>query len=286
MASVKDTGCNFRMIARKLHPVSFAHVSFLLTLALAVPVAAQDVKPFEPVVGQAGKDVVWVPTPPELVEKMLDLAKVTSKDYVIDLGSGDGRNVIAAARRGADALGVEYNPDMVALSKQRADEAGVSRRAKFVQGDMYAADISKASVMALFLLPSNMMQLREKFLALEPGTRIVSNTFGVDGWEPDERATLEICEQWCTALLWIVPARVEGTWRLDEGELLLDQEYQIVTGSFAGRPIADGRLRGEAITFTAGGAQYTGRVRGNTIEGTATSGASTSTWRARRQRTQ
>ena len=130
------------------------------------------------------------------------------------------------------------------------------------------------------------MQLREKFLALEPGTRIVSNTFGVDGWEPDERATLEICEQWCTALLWIVPARVEGTWRLDEGELLLDQEYQIVTGSFAGRPIADGRLRGEAITFTAGGAQYTGRVRGNTIEGTATSGASPSTWRARRQRTQ
>ena len=112
------------------------------------------------------------------------------------------------------------------------------------------------------------------------------NTFGVDGWEPDERATLEICEQWCTALLWIVPARVEGTWRLDEGELLLDQEYQIVTGSFAGRPIADGRLRGEAITFTAGGAQYTGRVRGNTIEGTATSGASPSTGRARRQRTQ
>src|SRR3990172_1040881 len=136
---------------------------------------------FVPQVGQAGKDVVWVPTPPELVEAMLDMAKVTPQDYVIDLGSGDGRNVIAAARRGARALGVEYNPKMVALSTRNAAAAGLAGRAAFVEGDMYEADISKASVMALFLLPSNMLQLRPKFLDLRPGSRIVSNTFGIEG---------------------------------------------------------------------------------------------------------
>ena len=219
-----------------------------LSFASAVPAAAQNTgKPFEPVVGQAGKDVVWVPTPPELVEKMLDMARVTADDYVMDLGSGDGRNVIAAAKRGARALGVEYNKDMVALSVKNAAAAGsgVADRARFVQGDMYEADISKASVLALFLLPSNMLQLRDKFLALRPGTRIVANTFGVDGWEPDQRETITPCTQWCNALLWIVPARVEGTWRLPEGDLILDQEFQVFTGALAGKPVVDGRLRGE-----------------------------------------
>ena len=133
--------------------------------------------------GQEGKDVVWVPTSPELLEKMLDMAKVTPQDFVMDLGSGDGRNIIAAAKRGANGLGVEFNPDMVALSEQLAREAGVSDRAKFVQGDMYAADISKATVLALFLLPHNLEQLQDKFLALPPGTRIVMNTFTLPGWE-------------------------------------------------------------------------------------------------------
>ena len=267
------------------HTTSMRRFLLLAMLAaLLSSASAQDrTKPFEPVVGQAGKDVVWVPTPPELVEKMLDLAKVTSKDYVIDLGSGDGRNVIAAAKRGAQGLGVEYNPEMVALSKRNADAAGVGRRAKFVRGDMYAADISKATVMALFLLPSNMVQLRDKFLALPPGTRIVANTFGVDGWEPDAQATLDVCEQWCTALLWIVPAKVEGTWRAPEGELLLDQQFQNVTGSLGGRPVADGRLNGDAITFKVAEREYTARVKGATIEGTVTAAGAKGHWRATRK---
>lgn len=184
-------------------------------------------KPFEPVSGQAGKDVVWVPTPPALVEKMLDLAKVTPSDYVMDLGSGDGRNIIAAAKRGARALGVEYNPAMVELSKQIADQEGVDGKAQFIQGDMYEADISQATVLALFLLPENLDKLVGRFLDLAPGTRIVLNTFGIRGWNPDrsERAGVG-CGAWCDALLYIVPARAAGRWQLAEGSLLLEQNFR------------------------------------------------------------
>jgi SAM-dependent methyltransferase len=247
----------------------------LFCVAVATTAAAQQApstQPFEPVVGQAGKDVVWVPTPPEMVEKMLDIAKVTPQDYVIDLGSGDGRNVIAAARRGARALGVEFNNDMVELSKRRAVEAGVGDKAQFVQGDMYAADISKANVMALFLLPSNMLQLRSKFFDLAPGSRIVSNTFGMEGWDADYTETRADCSSWCTVLLWIVPAKVDGTWKTAQGELALKQDFQKVSGTLGGTPIADGRLLGEELTFKVGNATYTGRVRGNTIEGKSSTG--------------
>src|SRR5829696_8412186 len=158
-------------------------VACALAACVGAGAAAQQATPFEPVVGQAGKDVVWVPTPPELVEKMLDIAKVTPRDYVMDLGSGDGRNIIAAARRGARGVGVEYNPEMVALSQRNAAAVGVADKAQFVQGDMYVADISKANVMALFLLSSNMLQLRSKFFNLAPGSRIVSNTFSMEGWD-------------------------------------------------------------------------------------------------------
>src|SRR5512145_3385147 len=130
---------------------AFALATLLATFFAGAPALAQSSS--EPYVGQPGKDVVWVPTPHTLTEKMLDMAKVTSKDFVIDLGSGDGRNVIAAAKRGARALGVEYNPDLVQYSKANAAKAGVADRATFIQGDMFEADISKATVMALFLLP-------------------------------------------------------------------------------------------------------------------------------------
>jgi SAM-dependent methyltransferase len=204
---------------------------------------------------------------------MLDLAKVTPQDFVMDLGSGDGRNIIAAAKRGARALGVEYNPNMVELSRRRAKEAGVGDKAQFVEGDMYQADISKASVLALFLLPSNMLQLRDKFLALRPGSRIVSNTFGIQDWNPDEQVTIEgDCSAWCNALLWIVPAKVAGTWRLPQGDLTLTQNFQMLSGTLGGTPISDGRLRGEEITFKAGSATYTGRVQGNTMSGTVSGG--------------
>ena len=254
--------------------IAFACAAFLATTA-----AAQQATPFEPVVGQAGKDVVWVPTPPELVEKMLDIAKVTPRDYVMDLGSGDGRNVIAAAKRGATALGVEYNPDMVELSRKNAAAAGVSGKATFVQGDMYEADISKANVMALFLLPSNMLQLRHKFFNLAPGSRIVSNTFGIEGWTADYTETRQDCSAWCTVLLWIVPAKVDGTWQTPQGALTLKQDFQNISGTLGATPITEGKLRGEEISFKVGTAQYTGRVKGGAIEGTVSSGG---TWTARR----
>ena len=151
---------------------------------------------------------------------------------MIDLGSGDGRNVIGAAKRGANALGVEYNPDMVTLSKRLAMEAGVADKAQFVQGDMFLADISKANVMALFLLPSNLLRLREKFLELRPGSRIVSNTFSIQDWEADETVTIDQCEQWCTAMLYIVPAKIGGTWKVGSDVLELKQEYQKLSGTW------------------------------------------------------
>ncbi len=245
-------------------------------------------EPYKPRVGQPGKDVVWVPTPPELVEKMLDLAQVTKDDFVIDLGSGDGRNIIAAARRGARGLGVEFNAEMVALSRRLADEQGVSDRATFVQGDMYEADISKATVMAIYLLPENLEKLLPRFQALPPGTRIVSNTFGFQEWDPDARATVDggACANWCEALLWIVPARAAGEWAMDEGALRLTQLHQVLYGALrAGGqdvPLSNARMRGYDIAFTAGDRTYTGRLSGNAIEGTTESPAGTRPWRATR----
>jgi SAM-dependent methyltransferase len=240
---------------------------------------------YKPTVGQPGKDAVWVPTSPALVEKMLDMAKVTPSDFVIDLGSGDGRNVIAAAKRGARGLGVEYNPDLVGLSTREAAKEGVGDKAKFVQGDMYQADISQATVLALFLLTENLDRLVPKFLALKPGTRIVVNTFGITGWTPDETEKIEQdCTSWCTSLLWIVPAKIEGTWRLPQGELTLKQEFQMVSGTLsvngASKAVTNGRLRGDQIRFTVEGTEYEGRVNGNTIQGTSSNGGSKSNWKA------
>ena len=237
---------------------------------------------YEPKVGQAGKDVVWVPSPESTVEKMLDVAKVTPQDFVVDLGSGDGRNVIAAAKRGARALGVEFNEDMVELSKRNAAAAGVGDKAKFVQGDMYAADFQEATVLALFLLPTNLTKLRDKFAALKPGTRIVANTFGIEDWTADETLTIsDDCLSWCTVLLYFVPAKVEGTWQTPQGALELKQQYQVVTGTLGGASIENGRVRGENVTFTAGGTPYSARITGNTLVGTS-KGATETPWRATR----
>jgi len=243
-------------------------------------------KPFEPVSGQAGKDVVWVPTPPALVEKMLDMAKVTASDFVMDLGSGDGRNIIAAAKRGANAVGVEFNVDMVELSNRIAAQEGVAGKARFVQGDMFEADISQATVLALFLLPENLDRLTPKFLDLKPGTRIVLNTFGISGWKADvtERAG-DGCGTWCEALLYIVPAKVAGRWRLAGGELTLDQKFQAISGTLTmngtSQPVRDGRLLGDQIQFSAGGVKYVGTVAGDTMQGNV-HGDATGTWSANR----
>ena len=263
-------------------------IQFCLALVFALvwlarAEAAQPAKQYEPRVGQAGKDVVWVPTPDSLVDKMLGLAKVTSDDYLIDLGSGDGRTVITAAKRGTRAHGIEYNPDMVELSKRNAAAEGVGDKATFAKADLFESDFSKATVITMFLLPQINLKLRPKILDLKPGTRIVSNSFTMGEWEADETAsTSDDCSGWCTALLWIVPAKVEGSWRLADGEIVLKQNYQMVTGTMqtGGRtvPITSGRLRGDEIYIRTDDNEYRGRVGGDTISGTSKTGE----WKATR----
>ena len=260
----------------------------LSMLATAVFAQAQPAKnEFEPQVGQQGKDVIWVPTPQALVDKMLDMAKVTPRDFVMDLGSGDGRTVITAAKRGARALGIEYNPDMVELSKHNAARAGVGDKASFMKADLFETDLSKATVITMFLLPDINLKLRPKILDLKPGTRVVSNSFTMGEWKADQTATVsDGCNTYCTALLWIVPAKVAGTWRLPQGELELTQEFQMISGTLKsganGVPLKNGRLNGEQISFTVGADQYTGRVNGNTMAGTVKSGAKSGKWSATR----
>ena len=241
----------------------------LLTAAVVhAQTAAPPQKPYEPQVGQAGKDVVWVPTPQALVDKMLDMAKATPQDFVMDLGSGDGRTVITAAKRGIRAMGIEYNPDMVELSKKNAAAAGVSDKATFMKADLFETDFSKASVITMFLLPQINMKLRPKILDLKPGTRVVSNTFTMEDWEADEKAEVsDDCTSWCTALLWIVPAKVEGTWTLPQGELTLKQEFQKISGTLGPKPISNGKLHGDEITFERRQCEVHREGHGNVDEG-------------------
>jgi SAM-dependent methyltransferase len=259
-------------------------ISIVFTSWLAAElVAAQPAKEYQPSVGQEGKDVIWVPTPQALVDKMLDMAKVTPKDYVIDLGSGDGRTVITAAKRGAKALGIEYNPDMVELSKRHAAKEKVSDKASFVKADLFESDFSQATVITMFLLPDINIKLRPKILNLKPGTRIVSNSFTMGDWAADETVNVkDDCASYCVAYLWIVPAKVEGTWQMPQGELTLKQTYQMVAGTLKSgngvAPVTNGKLNGDRITFTAGGTEYNGRVVGNTIEGAGGNG----NWKATR----
>lgn len=237
---------------------------------------------FEPQVGQQGKDVVWVPTPQELVDKMLEIARVGSSDYVIDLGSGDGRTVISAAKLGARALGVEFNPDMVALSKENAKKEGVTHLVDFIEGDLFEADLSKATVITMFLLPEINLKLRPKLLELKPGTRIVSNTFTMGDWQEDlEATTEENWNSWNQAHLWIIPAKVEGTWKSGNGELQLIQKYQMVEGIYSSggktSKIKEGRLKGDIINLSIDDKIYTGRIEGGKITGTVADGSGNST---------
>jgi len=257
-----------RLFLRQLAAALLVFVIAATDWAHAQPAA----EPFEPKVRQEGKDVIWVSTPHSMVNTMLDMAKVTAKDYVIDLGSGDGRTVIAAAKRGARALGIEYNADLVELSRRNAAAAGVRDKAKFVKADLFESDFSQATVITLFLLPEINLKLRPRILELKPGTRIVSNSFDMETWKADETVEVtEDCEKFCTALLWIVPAKVAGSWDLPQGTLTLKQTFQMVSGTLTlgtnSTLITNGRIRGNQITFRAGDAQYTGRVNGNLIQG-------------------
>lgn len=266
-------------------------VVVMLCLCLIAPLAFAQTQPVvqenTPREGQAGKDVIWLPTSQSLVEMMLDVAKVTPRDYVIDLGSGDGRLVITAAKRGAQALGIEYDAGLVEVSKRNAEKSGVADRAQFVKADLFESDFSKATVITMFLMPDINLKLRPRILDLKPGTRIVSNTFTMGEWEADETVKVPEggdCNIYCTGLLWIVPAKVGGTWKLAQGELGLNQNFQMLSGAFKSgsnsAPIKGGYITGDQISFAIGNAQYTGSVSEKAMQGTVTRGGKTEKWGA------
>ena len=252
-------------------------LAFMAAAAMAFAATAQAQKQeYTPSVGQEGKDVIWVPTPNELITKMLDMAKLTPSDVHYDLGSGDGRTVIAAAKRGTKAIGVEYNPDMVELSKRNAQKEGVAARAEFIRGDIFETDFSKANVLTLYLLPSLNLKLRPTILNMKPGTRVVSHAFTMGDWQADQTETVE----GRTAYLWIVPAKVNGNWRADGGELALKQTFQKIEGTFGGKAIANATLRGDMISFSVDGHDYGGHVSGERIEGTVKAAGKEAKWSA------
>jgi SAM-dependent methyltransferase len=250
----------------------------LAALAASGATQAQKKDDFVPQVGQAGKDVIWVPTPEDLVERMLRMAQTTPNDFVIDLGSGDGRIAIAAAKKfGARSMGIEYNPDMVELSTRNASKEGVAGKVRFAKADIFETDFSQATVITMYLLPGLNLKLRPKLLDMKPGTRIVSHQFSMDDWQPDEIDNIDGRR----AYFWLVPAKVQGTWRLQSGaegfDLTLDQRYQLLEGNVKIGPVnaglRDAKLHGDQITFTfvdGSGVRrdFTGRVSGNSMEGT------------------
>lgn len=255
-------------------PTSHARLAALTLLGIVIAFGLAQAEPKSKSsawIGQPGKDVMWVPSRQALVDRMLAMAKVGPDDFVIDLGSGDGRTVISAAKRGAKALGVEFNRNMVMLARAKAKEAGVEL-ATFVEGDLFRANLAPATVITMFLLPTINLKLRPKILGLKAGTRVVSNTFDMGTWSPDQTVWLDgKCPIYCRAYLWYVPAKTQGTWKLTDGELVLRQTFQKVTGTLrtgsSRAAIKNGKIEGAQISFNAGGKQYTGRVVGNTIEG-------------------
>lgn len=278
------------LMAAALLSTAFA-VNTALAAQAAAPAAAP-AKDFEPSVGQEGKDVIWVPTPQALVERMLQMAGTKPTDYVIDLGSGDGRTVITAVKKfGATALGIEYNADMVALAKRAAQKEGVGEKAQFMQADIFQTDFSKATVLTLYLLPSLNLKLRPTILNMKPGTRVVSHAFTMDDWQADQVDSAD----GRTAYLWIVPAKIAGTWKIEASprsyEAQFTQQFQNVGGGAKADgkivQLSNAKLRGETITFTIADdattkREFTGRVEGNRIVGTVKSGSGESKFTATR----
>ena len=284
--------------ARRRALSSLAAAALLLSLPALAQKGAAPAASYEPQSGQAGKDVIWVPTPDELVTRMLQLGGVGKNDYVIDLGAGDGKIVIAAAKQfGARGHGIEYNPDMVAHATRRAKEAGVSDRARFEKADIFESDFSKADVITMYLLPTLNLKLRPTLMKLKPGTRLVTHAFGMGTWQPDEHSRAG----GATAYLWLVPANVGGHWRLSyprDGQTVnvqmtvARQVFQFPEGTVhlgaAETSLRDARVAGErvrwAFTDTDGVVrQFSGRVDGARIEGTVTGGGASARFSAERQ---
>ena len=240
---------------------------------------------YEPELGQSGKDVIWYPTPHTLVDVMIGMADLTSADYLVDLGSGDGRIVIAAAKKGINAAGVEFNPDLVEYSKRYAEREGVADKTDFFEADFFEYDLSKATVITMFLLPELNRRLKPRLLELKPGTRIITNSFSMQDWLYDEMGEIDDkTTSWNTAYMWIVPAKVEGLWKFKDGDMELMQSYQMVTGNMKSGnnfyAISDGKLRGNVLKFTCNGVNYECTVNNGEMKGTAANNGRSSAWAA------
>ncbi len=270
------------MMARPAHRTLLAAVSVLICGVLATDASARTrsecERDYKPQVGQAGKDVVWVPTPDEIVQRMMRMAKVTSQDTVYDLGAGDGKIAIAAGKLGATAVGIEYNPDMAKLASCLVGAENVGAKTRIIQGDIFKEDFSKASVVTMYLLPELNLCVRHRLLGMKPGTRITSHQFTMGDWEADETSEFE----YRTAYLWIIPARVEGTWVLRDPAgasytVNLTQTFQKVSGDLvtgSGRqPLVGATLRGDQLRFAFNDDKgvtrtFSGTVRGTELVGT------------------
>ena len=216
---------------------------------------------YQPQVGQAGKDVVWVPTNNELVNRMLEAAKVTKDDLVFDLGAGDGKIAIAAARNhGARAVGIEFNPEMAALARRNAERAGVSDRVTIINGDIFKEDFTKATVITMYLLPDLNLRLRPMLLKMRPGTRLATNSFTMGDWEPDQVISANSSGfGGSTGYFWIVPAQVGGEWNFDGMDnqtrvrVNITQKYQKIGGTITigdkTQPLLDPRVEGAEVQF-------------------------------------
>jgi len=303
-------------------PSAFARICALTTLSLALGAtafAASDTAPaaapaaFEPALGQKGKDVMWLPTPDVLATRLLTMAKLGPNDKLVDLGSGDGKIVIMAARDfGATARGVEFDPRMVAHSEAAAADAGVSQKTRFIQGDIFKHDFSDATVVALYLLPELHLKLRPQLMAMAPGTRIVSHYFDMGRWSPDQEAEL----QGRPGFLWIVPANAGGTWRIDEKStatstsastsastspsqakptvLSLQQSFQLLTGTATidqrSQPVEQARVAGQAIAISlvdenGTPRKFEGIIDGDRLRGTITDASGQTPFSATREGT-
>src|SRR5215813_8927391 len=261
--------------------LSVRRLAFILLTLLVALFSGVAAAQYQPQVGQAGKDVIWVPTPDEVVDRMLTMAQVTPQDFVMDLGAGDGKIAIAAAKKfGARAVGIEYNPDMAKHANANAAAAGVAGngpgKATIRQADIFQTDIKEATVITLYLLPALNMKLRPQILAMRPGTRVVSHSFTMEDWEADEVSSIDGRR----AYFWVVPAQVMGNWTLEANsqrmDLAFEQTIQKINGSVGIGPVhaglRDTRLRGPFIQFSYVGQDhvrrdFTGRVDGPKMEG-------------------
>lgn len=275
--------------------MSFVRASMIVASLVLVAAVARAEPPAEPKIGQAGKDVIWIPTPEPVVERMLRTAQVTEKDHVVDLGAGDGRLVIVAAREfGARATGIEYDAGLVAVGRREAARLKLpAGRFAMVQGDVFKEDFRDATVVGLYLLPEMLQRLRPILLRMRPGTRIVSHHFKIPDWEPDEVSWVGVRGVY----LWIVPADVAGGWRLTTSDgLAVDVDVEQSFQRFKGRAqlasvkagLRGTSLVGDAIAFAFVDEQgvlreFSGRVLADRVEGTFRAGAVTGTWAAARR---